>query len=476
MFASLRGQDAEHQAQQMLRFGLRLMAEGNYTEAVKELSFVADSFAATPSGPVAVLRLAEYYFEVKRDLNAAERYLAQLTTDHRASDSAAMGYVLLARLKLMRRGEAGLNEALGDLRRAQDYFQHHPDVAAARYHEAELLRLYGNARDAAEVYRSVALAYPTQAWAARSRLGEARCLVALGRGAEALVPLQWVRDHFPDSVEAADALNWNALVHRLYLRQGPLYRYLGQDVPSPPGKLKGIKALAAGVGGALHAGGSEGLSQVDAKTGKAAPTPSDRPVRAFLFDSGNLRWVKDSAIAGKAEPALVLRVRKGNDKEEVLDDLRAAVRTSRGELLVADGGQGAVLRFSRDGEYLERVDRKAERLAIDSRDALAVLTTDDRSVTVLGNGGRPVGRPTVAGGFKRPVDIAYDALGHLYVLDRGHGGLFVFSPANLGVPLAQFVLGQKVPGAFLDATAFAIDAAGGLYIYDADAERIQVYR
>ena len=73
-----------------------------------------------------------------------------------------------------------------------------------------------------------------------------------------------------------------------------------------------------------------------------------------------------------------------------------------------------------------------------------------------------------------PVDLAYDRLGYLYVLDRGKAAVLVFGPRNRLI--TNFTIAEKAPGAFTRARALGIDGAGRLYIFDERAKRIQVYQ
>jgi streptogramin lyase len=76
--------------------------------------------------------------------------------------------------------------------------------------------------------------------------------------------------------------------------------------------------------------------------------------------------------------------------------------------------------------------------------------------------------------FDEPVDLAFDQLGHLYVLDRGKGSVYVFGPKYRLI--TSFSLPEKSPGAFTRARSFALDATGRMYIFDERAKRIQVYQ
>jgi sugar lactone lactonase YvrE len=76
--------------------------------------------------------------------------------------------------------------------------------------------------------------------------------------------------------------------------------------------------------------------------------------------------------------------------------------------------------------------------------------------------------------FGTPTDVAFDSLGHLYVLDRGASAVYVFSAA--GTLVTYITVPERAPGALRHATALAIDSAGRLFVYDDDLERMLVYQ
>jgi DNA-binding beta-propeller fold protein YncE len=63
-------------------------------------------------------------------------------------------------------------------------------------------------------------------------------------------------------------------------------------------------------------------------------------------------------------------------------------------------------------------------------------------------------------------DLAFDPLGHLYVLDRDKPTIYVFGPRNRLVTTITGVLQRP--------RAFAVDRAGRLQVFDEGARRIQV--
>jgi hypothetical protein len=74
---------------------------------------------------------------------------------------------------------------------------------------------------------------------------------------------------------------------------------------------------------------------------------------------------------------------------------------------------------------------------------------------------------------QRPwFDVAFDRLGHLYVLDRT--AVFVFSPQRK--LLTTFSIPEKSPGAFTNGEALALDSAARLFVFDGRTNAVQVYR
>ena len=110
-------------------------------------------------------------------------------------------------------------------------------------------------------------------------------------------------------------------------------------------------------------------------------------------------------------------------------------------------------------------------------DDVAMLDRETKSVVVVDRDGKPLGKiPQKGTGYEldSPIDVTFDALGHLYVLDRAKGAIHVFNPAHRLV--ATITVPEKDPGAFQKPQAFALDATGRLYVFDDRSQRIQVYQ
>jgi sugar lactone lactonase YvrE len=158
--------------------------------------------------------------------------------------------------------------------------------------------------------------------------------------------------------------------------------------------------------------------------------------------------------------------------------MHAAVGLSTGDVLVSDGDTRSVLQFSDAGKYIGEFSKTdASRLVVNQLDHVAMLDREARSVAIIDRDRRPlqhIGPRGQGYEFKNPVDIAFDAFGHLYVLDRGSFTVWVFTPD--GKLRTQFTLAEKAPGAFARARALTVDSAGRLFIFDERAEAVRVYR
>jgi hypothetical protein len=144
-----------------------------------------------------------------------------------------------------------------------------------------------------------------------------------------------------------------------------------------------------------------------------------------------------------------------------------------------DKNEKTVIRYGPDGRYLGPFVPaiNTERLAVNVLDDVAMIDKDAKAINILDRDGKPLSRILAKGPnyqLDEPVDLAYDRLGYLYVLDRGKASVLVFGPRNRLI--TNFTIAEKAPGAFTRARALGVDGAGRLYIFDDRAKRIQVYQ
>ena len=163
-----------------------------------------------------------------------------------------------------------------------------------------------------------------------------------------------------------------------------------------------------------------------------------------------------------------------------LEDAAAVVQLRMSDYLVADSDGKAVLRFAADGRYIGSFYAQEVRgLAVNWLDDVAVVDCDARVVTVLDVQGKPIPKIATRGaGYElhEVVDLQFDALGHLYLLDRDgpRSAVYVFTPN--GALLLRHGVPDKSPGHFREPAALAVDRAGRLFVYDERAQGIQVHQ
>jgi TolA-binding protein len=482
---ALAAQDAtEEFARRQYESGLSFLRDRRFAEALKDFQSVVESYPNSRVADAALLRIAEYQLDVAGDVAAAHAAVETLQKKYATSESGPMGLVLAGRIAVSRsRAAADIESALASYERVPRLFPGSDAVPASIYYAGEALRVTHRDDEAVLRYRQVSTDYPVSAWASRALLGEARCLVAIGTIPRAMELLQRVRQRFPGTPEADAAASWNTILYRLYLRapEQPAFEFAaGKSIAGTAGKLKDVQAMAVGPNGTVYAATRSSVLLFDPSRRPAPALPAS-DTRAILFDrSGRPVLVCRQGIVTPGTGPVALGVPKPDGSIRALGDIAGGVLTSMDELLLPDKDAKNLARFSAAGTHAGVfAPASAERIAIGVTDRVAALDQDGNGITLLDQDGRlrtRIPARAQAYGFDRPVDLAIDALGHLYVLDRGRATVFVFSQVDQPRLITAFSIPAKSPGSFRKAICFALDAAGRLYIYDDDAERIQVYQ
>jgi hypothetical protein len=348
----------------------------------------------------------------------------------------------------------------------------------ALFSAAQAARLDGRPEDAATRFVDVATRYPSSPLVPRSLLAAASSLVAAGQPTRAFEPLQRLRNQFPTAPEATTAAELITTLYRFYLRAPaqPPYVYSTSIAPTG-GRIRDFRELGAGAGNHLFVATKSALLEFG-PAGEVVRSTDMPDSRGVIIDRAGRPMVigEDGGLRAEGQPVLSLATARPDGKIEAVR-VDAGVVTSTGDVIVTNRDQKTLVRFGVDGKPKGEFARAiaTRRLAVDDLDQVAALDSDAKAVVLFGRDGKVVARLPERGTgyqFRQPTDIAFDRLGHLYVLDRA--ALYVFTPQR--TLLTTFTVADKSAGAFSNAEALALDSAARLFIFDSRADAVQVYR
>lgn len=479
--AAGQGQSAQETARRQFESGRAFLRDGRNAEALKDFESIVQLFPASDVADDALLSVAELQLDTFGDAAVARATLEQLMSKYPSGTAAPMAFVLLGRVSLAEAPTpTAVDAALASFDRVRRLFPESEAVHAASFYAGEALRSIRRFGDALVRYQRVFAESPRSVWAARARLGAARCLVQLGQPREAMAELQRVRVRFPDTAEAARALAWNTILYRLHVRAPAqaAFAFTGHPLTGSSARLKDIRALGVDIADRVYALSDEAL-RVLASKGTDVRGAAMRDARGVFFDrfGAPLILLKTGILRPDGSVGAVT-ARRPDGTVKPLESLKAAVGLRSGDLLVVDHDTSAVHRV--DGQFAvvgTFSSSRPARLALAAQGEVAMLDTDANSAVVCGRDGAVLYRVPQRGGAYRlenPVDIAFDALGYLYILDRSNGSVVIFSPA--GAYLLAFTLPENAPGAFRRASAVALDSMGRLLIADDRAAGILVFQ
>jgi len=485
----------EDVARRQLESGRAFARQGNYTEAMKDFRAVADTHASSSVADNALLEIARYYIDVAGDMTAAATAVDAIVKKYATSDSAPEAYVLAGRLALARSHQgADLDSALANFERVFRLFPSSEAVPRALALGGETM-WYARRPDDALTYLTRSIAeFTTSPSAADAYLMLGRVLVARGDPALAMEELQQVRNRWPNTPAAATALAHTTLLHRLYVRarSGPAYA-LSAETIGPP-KLQNVVALALSSRPTLYYASESGLGILTTGSPDRAQVVVrprglvvDRNGAVVAFDAASLR-----PASGAAMP---LSVPQTGGTPKALSDIEAAAQFSNGDWLITDGNDRSIQRFSSAGTHIGIfAPGRLAPLAVTTQDDVVGVDRDAKTVVIFDSTGKNTARFPLRGtgyDLQNVEDLAVDAFGHVYVLDRT--GIAIFSP----YPAAPAAAGSSASAAtrtttyrlvslfappqndttgFRRATAFALDPSGVVFLYDDRTERVMVYR
>ncbi|MEO8680440.1 MAG: outer membrane protein assembly factor BamD [Vicinamibacterales bacterium] len=464
--------------------GLSFMQGQRYSEALKDFQAIIDSFPQSQVADNALLQIALYHLDVAHDLAATQSSIDQLLKVYPDSDSAPMAYVVGGRVAMSKgRAPAEVDAALASFERVERLFPGNEAVPAAGFFAGEALRLVRRHDEALDRFRRVTASYPNSQWAARANLAAGYCLVQAERAASALPEVQRVRQMMPQGAVATEALNINTILYRLYVRAPglPAYAFTGRAIGDERANFDDVIGVAFDQQNRLLFGHKNGIAIFDpAKGALTTSVGSNSPSAFFLDPAGRIFIARDGVILGEKGESTTIAVPQPAPKQpRRVEEIPSAVALSSGQRILVDKKEHSVIRVGADGQYIGPfiTTMNTEKLAVNRLDDVAMIEKDSKAITIVDRDGKPLAKIAAKGAnyqFDEPVDLAFDQLGHLYVLDRGKGSIYVFGPKSKLI--TTFTIADKQPGAFTKARAFGLDAAGRIYIFDERAKRIQVYQ
>ena len=469
---------AEEIARRQYESGLAFARNGNYTEALKDFQAVVELHPTTAVAPKAWLQIGLYHLERAGDLGAAEAAADTILKKYPTSDAVAGAHILTGRATIARsRRPADLTAAVASFDRVLRLFPDSAAVPEAFVHAGDALHLLGQPDEALERYHRVLIDHPEDAWAAAAGLGAGMALAARGDAPGAMEQFQRVRNRWPESREAGVALKRQTILYRLTIRaqSGQVFSLRG-ELPEGAAKRLQLRALLMTPDDVLYYATNSGVGALMPPTAERPPGAT-RPRGLALDAGGEIVVIEEGTLRPKRGAPLALAIpRAGRTTPQALERIDAAVALPTGQWLVAAASEGAILRFTRRGEYEGPFSSAGvTRLAISLYAEVAALERETRTVLIFSAEGKLAGRIPARGPrytLKNPRDVAYDAFGHLYVLDEA--AVAIFDRQRQLVHL--FSEPERSRGALRDASALAVDSAGRLYVADDAAGRVRIYQ
>jgi len=474
-------------AQRLWTEAARLANAGDPAAAVGELSLLTERFADDPLAPRAWLQSARLN-RLIGDQNATRGAVERLLSGYPQAPQAAEGSLLDAELRLAdSSSRATYEEVRTRLRRVALLFgaERYPQLAArqqALIRAAEIDLLLDDPAAAAVAALSAVEDEPPSSWTSRGLLALGQALLRSGEWLTAAEVLQQAVDNQPPEPatgaeqELRHATAWQArqllgLIQRRLLRpiagQDPFGRVLSFPVQGL--ELRAAAGVAADPSGRiLLLDDRQSIAAVISPAGELLRT---RPVRGadrpwWSFD-GEPWVVLSETLMSALTGARIQLADPGSSRGAPLRSLAAAQRGPFGDWFVLQKSARSLLHFaSKDTppkELYATTRPQLVDLARDSRGRIYILDAAGQQVLRVGLNGQPTG--TVArGNWKRPLALAVDGLGYVFVLDRGNRRVDVYDPDGQAV----HSLGPQLAGGLelRNPVDLTVDGAGRLFIAD----------
>ena len=457
-------------AERRFESGAAFAREGSHEQALTDFTAIVDLYPTSAVADNALLEIARYHLGL-RDARRARATAEQIINNpgYSQGDAALGAYIVLGRAMIMTaRTDIERQDALANFQRGLRLYPDDAAVPEAMYNIAKAHQGLGQTDAAFEAYQRLAVEYSQDVWAIRARLGAGTMRVFLGDPIGAMEEFQRIREEFPGRVEATEALARTTVLYRLHVRPAEAM-YTVSLAGGGERIRRDVVGLATDAAGNLVFATDRGVGSFTA----GLSIPAVRRPRGLTIDhAGNVAVIDRGRILPAGRSAIALTV-PSRDEQRQLDEVNDATALSNGDWLVADRDIEAVLRFRNNAYSGVYAEVRAERLAVDAEDRVAMLDNDEQ-VFVYADAQRVAMLPMRTSAYRidNPVDVAFDALGHLYVLDREE--IYVFD--------RDFRLLRVFPGdssatvPFDRATALWVDPYGRLFVADARDDRIYVLR
>lgn len=469
----------EVQAQRLLDEGREYWRQGKLKQALDNFQIVSTSFAGTSAEGQALLEIGRYRMEVDDDEKAARAAFEKVSRDHAQSDAAPGGYYYLGLLLL--RGSTTpteLDDALAQFSRVATLYPRSSDwVARSLQATAMVHRRANRFQDAVAFNRRVALEYPASDAAPKAQFEAGHALALLGEPRLAMEEFQQVRNRFPESPWAKDALARITALYRLYGADKPAFAHDSSFSLSGGNALKDVRALLAVPDGRLWVASKKVKSAVafDPSGKMGSSLSAQEPRTLSLAPDGRVVFAsKTSVRLGPRDlRSFKLPPEKPGDERKPLEKILSAAVTPGDTVLVSDEGNDTVYRFDMNGALLgtfpprARDKREVIRIVVDGEGAILLLDKKAKTVRVCDESGKTL-RTVGPGGLDKPRDVAIDSVRNIYVADE-KAGVVVFN--------AKGELFFKISGSPMKKPiALTLEAAGGVLVYDDGQDTVLRYR
>lgn len=465
-----RGATDEPAARRLLGEAQRLERTGDVDGALREYRLLVDRFPEDPTAETALYSIAAALYG-RGDVVPARQTADELIAAKPRSPWAAAAYVLEGRMLAERPGGPGdLESARAMLRRVPLLFgpESYPQLAwraEARVLGGEISLRLGEYPQAAGDFLEAIEDEPPSPWTARAQLGLATVFLADGDWTAAAGELQRAVD--AGGTEAALARQRLGAIHRLLVRPaaGQAVWQKARLLPVPGVELRKPSGVAAAADGSIVVG-DRGADMVY----RLAPDGSLAD-RFDLTEPGRPWWQEDGVYLPSGDAVSRLEDRSAQSfvaprgkKLEPVKDLEAGARGTLGQWYLLDRQSKRVLVFVPTGRYLATLaEGEPVDLAQDARGRIYVLDRKRGEVTRFSADGTSEGVVVRSDG-RRPEAVEVDELGDVYVLDRDAGRISVYDAG--GQLLAT--LGPQLPGGLelKNPVDLAVDGAGRVVVAD----------